>query len=95
MINTLDRSYLFDSISPQQSSYGNAVFSFMTSAGSLFGALLSAPNWVTILHLSNGSQTKVVFATVVLLVCVIITINSVKEPKIGKDGKLDITYRFT
>ena len=97
MTNTLDRSYLFDSISAQQSSHGNAVFSFMTSAGSLFGALLSAPNWVTILHLSNGSQTKVVFATVtvVLLICVIITINSVKEAKIGKDGKLDITYSST
>ena len=40
MTNTLDRSYLFDSISDQQSSHGNAVFSFMTSAGSLFGALL-------------------------------------------------------
>ena len=97
MTNSLDRSYLFDSISVQQSSHGNAVFSFMTSAGSFFGALLSALNWETYLHLSNGSQTKVVFGTVtvVLLVCVILTINSVKEPKIGLDGELDITYNST
>ena len=93
MTNALDRSYLFDSITVQQNSYGNAIFSLMTSAGSCFGALLSALNWEDILHLSNGGQTKIVFATVIiiLLVCVMLTINSVKEPKIGKNGKIDAT----
>ena len=94
MTNTLDRSYLLDSITTQQSLHGNAIFSLMTSAGSFFGALLSALNWETILHLSNGGQTKIVFATiiVILLVCISLTINSVKEPKIRKDGKLDTRY---
>lgn len=94
MTNSFDRSYLFDSITVQQNSHGNAIFSFMTSAGSCFGALISALNWETILHLSHGGQTRVVFATVIiiLLICVMLTINSVKEPKIGKDGILDSRY---
>jgi len=92
MTNTLDRSYLLDSITIQQTSHGNAMFSLMTSGGSFFGSLLAALDWEGYLHLSSGSQTKVVFATVlvVLLVCVTSTVNSVKEPKIQKDGKIDI-----
>ena len=94
MTNALDRSYLLDSITTQQDLAGNAIFTFMTSTGSFFGAILSALNWETILHLSNGGQTKIVFATVIviLLVCILLTINSVKEPKIRKDGELDTTY---
>lgn len=94
MTNTLDRSYLCDSITSKQTLHGNAIFTLMTSAGSFFGALLSALNWETIFHLLSGGQTKIVFATVivVLLVCILLTINSVKEPKIGKDGKLDTMY---
>ena len=93
MIHSLGRSYLFDSVTIQQASSGNAACSFMVSAGSFFGSLLSTVNWKNLLHLSSGGQTKAVFATAILitLVCVILAINSVKEPKIGKDGKLDTT----
>ena len=93
MIHSLGRSYLFDSVTIQQASNGNAAFSFMISAGSFFGSLLSAVDWKDVLHLSSGNETKVVFATAVVItsVCVILSISSVKEPKIEKDGKLDIT----
>ena len=91
LIHTLGRSYLFDSITIQQSSKGNAIFSFMMGAGSLVGSLLSAVNWKSVLHLSNGSQTKVVFGTalVITLIGTILTLTSVKEPRVRKDGKLD------
>ena len=93
MIHSLGRSYLFDSVSVQQASSGNAACSFMISAGSFFGALLSAVDWQDVLHLSSGSQTKVVFATAVIItsVCAVVTLSSVKEPKIGIDGKIDMT----
>ena len=91
MIHSLGRSYLFDSVTVQQASSGNAACSFMISAGSFFGSLLSAVDWKDVLHLSSGNETKVVFATAVVItvVCAILTLSSVKEPKIGKDGKID------
>ena len=91
MIHSFGRSYLFDSVTIQQAFSGNAACSFMISAGAFFGSLLSAVDWKDVLHLSSRDQTKVVFATAVVItsVCAILSISSVKEPKIGKNGKID------
>ena len=89
MTNTINRSYLVDSITTQQSDIGNSIFTALEGAGSCMGSLVSALDWEKMFELSTGDQTKVVFATVllVLFVCIILTLSSVKEPHIGKDGK--------
>ena len=88
--NGVDRSYLFDSITSQQSVIGNSIFSAMTSAGSSVGGLIASLDWESIFDLSIGGQTKVVFVTVIILLfaCITITLNSVKEAHIGKDGEV-------
>lgn len=90
MTNSIDRSYLVDSITTHQSDIGNSIFSALTSAGSCVGAFVSSLDWEGILKLSTGGQTKVVFVTIIILlfVCISLTLNSVKEPCIGKDGKI-------
>jgi len=90
MTNSIDRSYLVDSIATQQSDIGNSIFSALTSAGACMGALIASLDWEGIFKLSTGGQTKVVFATIiiVLFVCISLTLCSVKEPHIGKDGKV-------
>ena len=90
MTNAIDRSYLVDSITTQQNDIGNSIFSALVSAGSCIGGLVSALDWERVFKLSTGDQTKVVFATVylVLFVCIILTLSSVKEAHIGKDGEV-------
>ena len=89
MTNTINRSYLVDSITTQQSDIGNSIFTALEGAGSCIGSLVSALDWEKMFELTTGDQTKVVFATVllVLFVCIILTLSSVKELHIGKDGK--------
>lgn len=88
--NAVDRSYLVDSIASQQSVIGNSIFTAMASAGSSMGGLIASLDWEGIFDLSTGGQTKVVFVTVIILlfVCISITLNSVKEAHIGKDGEV-------
>ena len=90
MTNAIDRSYLIDSMTTQQSNTGNSIFSALTNAGACVGGLTASLDWERILGLSTGGQTKVVFVTIILVlfVCVILTLNSVKEPHIGKDGEI-------
>ena len=90
MTNAVDRSYLFDSITSQQYDTGNSIFSAMTSAGASMGGLISSLDWEGIFDLSTGGQAKVVFVTIItlFLVCIAITLNSVKEAQIGKDGEV-------
>ena len=89
MTNAIDRSYLVDSIGSQQSDIGNSIFSSLSSAGSCIGSVISSLDWESIFKISTGGQTKVVFITIiiVLFICIGITLNSVKEVQIGKDGK--------
>ena len=90
MTNAIDRSYLIDSMTTQQSNTGNSIFSALTNAGACVGGLTASLDWEKIFGLSTGGQTKVVFVTIILVlfVCVILTLNSVKEPHIGKDGEI-------
>ena len=90
MTNAIDRSYLIDSMTTQQSNTGNSIFSALTNAGACVGGLIASLDWEKIFGLSTGGQTKVVFVTIILVlfVCVILTLNSVKEPHIGKDGEI-------
>lgn len=90
MANSIDRSYLVDSITTQQKDIGNSIFSALISAGSCIGAIVSSLDWERIFKLSTGGQTKVVFVTIIMLlfVCIGLTLNSVKEPHVGKDGKI-------
>ena len=90
MTNAVDRSYLVDSIATRQSYIGNSIFSALTNASSCMGGIVSSLDWEKIFKLSTGGQTKVVFITIILVlfVCVILTLSSVKEPHIGKDGEM-------
>ena len=90
MTNAIDRSYLIDSMTTQQSNTGNSIFCALTSVGACVGSLTASLDWEKIFGLSTGGQTKVVFVTIILVlfVCVILTLNSVKEPHIGKDGEI-------
>lgn len=90
MTNQIDRSFLTDSITAQQNDVGNSIFSAMVNAGSCLGSFISSLDWEKIFKLSTGGQTKVVFATIIIIlfICIILTLTSVKEPHIGKDGEV-------
>ena len=91
------RAYLLDVLSPSQSVKGNFIFSALYAVGSAFGAFLGGINWSWItresLTISHQGQLVYGLTAISIIVCMFLTICSIKEkPAMSDVGseRLDI-----